>query len=433
VCKHKADTYAALLYSPRLTASDLRIFHKAIYTPTMRYEYCLPALSVNKVQSKIILAMLRKMHLAGNLPTSIRHGSLALGGLDIFDMRTEMGIENLKFLRNAVFSKSAAGDLILMNLQYRQLEAGIGECLLEHPSISIPYLTSTWLTSVWQYMANHNLSITITDQPSLRLSGRQDQFIMQSSHLVRYSHTQQRDINDTTDSTRSELCGFASSFLLIATLSRTWGLRHTCTFRWLTDSKSAISKIERTTRLGAIAVRQPFEVDLLSLIKRLIRDIRQKISFNWIKGHQDDLRSYSTLPRSVQLNIDADFLATRYRVRGKLRPSPQVEHIPEQRISICINGVRVTSQYDACIHYHVNGYHLRRYMQDKKKWLDKTWEDINFDLFGSHFRRLEPAQQIKKIRTNYTGKPFYGNVCKISLGTRPWRLLNEGGSKGLGI
>jgi hypothetical protein len=28
---------------------------------------------------------------------------------------------------------------------------------------------------------------------------------------------------------------------------------------------------------------------------------------------------------------------------------------------------------------------------------------------------------------------LYGNVCKISLGTQPRRLLNDGGSEGLGI
>ncbi|KAI2492011.1 hypothetical protein MHU86_22536 [Fragilaria crotonensis] len=162
--------------------------------------YCLPALLVPEeelatVQSKIIPAMLRKMHVAGNLPTSIRHVPLALGGLGIFDMRTEMGIENLKFLRNAIFSKSSAGDLILMNLQYLQMEAGIGECLLEYPTIPLPYLTSTWLTSVRNYMANHNISVTITEQPSLQLSGRRDQFIMQPHHLAQYSTAQQRDIN----------------------------------------------------------------------------------------------------------------------------------------------------------------------------------------------------------------------------------------------
>ncbi len=74
---------------------------------------------------------------------------------------------------------------------------------------------------------------------------------------------------DTVNSTRSELCGFASSLLLIAYLSRTWGLRHTCTFRWFTDSKSAISKIERTSRRGPTAGRRPHKADLLSLIRSL--------------------------------------------------------------------------------------------------------------------------------------------------------------------
>jgi hypothetical protein len=172
------------------------------------------------------------------------------------------------------------------------------------------------------------------------------------------------------------------------------------------ETKSAMSKIERTARLGAITGRLPYKADLLTLIKSLIRDIRRKISFNWIKGHQDNCRPYSTLPQSVQINIDADFLATRYRVRGKLRPSPRVEHIPAQRISTSINGVQVSSQYDDCIRYHVNGYHLRRYMQDKKKWPDKTRDDIDFDLFGTHFRSLTATQQIDQMKVVHDQLPL---------------------------
>jgi hypothetical protein len=129
------------------------------------------------------------MHVAGNIPASIRHGPLALGGLGIFDLRTEMGIENSKFLRAAIFSKSSAGDLILMNLQYLELEAGIRERLLENPGIPVPYLTTTWLTSVCNYMANHNISITLTDQPTSNTARRTDRPIHYATHPPQSLHS----------------------------------------------------------------------------------------------------------------------------------------------------------------------------------------------------------------------------------------------------
>ena len=57
VLKTKADTYAGYLRSPRLTTNDIRVFHRVIYFPAMRYS--LPALAVNEdelaiIQSRII-------------------------------------------------------------------------------------------------------------------------------------------------------------------------------------------------------------------------------------------------------------------------------------------------------------------------------------------------------------------------------------------
>ena len=43
-----------------------------------------------------------------------------LGGLGLYDLRNEAGIEALKFLRNSIYSESEPGNLILLNLQYSQ-------------------------------------------------------------------------------------------------------------------------------------------------------------------------------------------------------------------------------------------------------------------------------------------------------------------------
>ncbi|KAI2501852.1 hypothetical protein MHU86_12617 [Fragilaria crotonensis] len=198
VMKTKADNYATRLRSPRLTAQDIRVFHKTTYTPAMRYS--LAALAVDEeelgsVQSKVLAAMLQGMGVSSKLPTAIRHAPLDMGGIELLDLRTEMGIASLRLIRNSVFANSEVGKMIVMNVQYSQLEAGTGYNILEKPSQHVSYLTPTWITSVRQFISNHAITITFTEQllPALRTT--RDKYIMDPNHLHRYSLAQQHDIN----------------------------------------------------------------------------------------------------------------------------------------------------------------------------------------------------------------------------------------------
>ncbi|KAI2498581.1 hypothetical protein MHU86_15925 [Fragilaria crotonensis] len=198
VQQKKADNYAMKLASPKLTATDIRIFHRSIYIPSMRYS--LPTIAVNEedlqsVQSRVIQVMLQRLHVSSTIPTSIRHGPIELGGLGLYDLRTEVGVEAIKFFRNAIYSDSETGNLLRINLQYSQLEAGIGNPLLEFPNQYIPYLTPTWVLSLRQYMSRHNITIKLTEDYTPQLTVKHDQYIMQQQHLSRYTESQQRDIN----------------------------------------------------------------------------------------------------------------------------------------------------------------------------------------------------------------------------------------------
>jgi hypothetical protein len=146
--KKKADIFATRISSPRLTSSDISIFHRTTYVPSMRYALAAVAIDeeeLSKVQSCIIPAILQKLNIQSTIPISIRHGPRKLGGIALYDLRTEAGIESLKFFRDALYNNSENGKLIRLNLQYSQIEAGIGQDLLQFPSIHISYLTLTWI------------------------------------------------------------------------------------------------------------------------------------------------------------------------------------------------------------------------------------------------------------------------------------------------
>ncbi|KAI2497153.1 hypothetical protein MHU86_17356 [Fragilaria crotonensis] len=196
--KKKADDFSRSILSPRLTETDVAIFHRSIYIPSMRYSLAAIAVdeeSLASVQTNVIKSMLQKFHLSSTIPTSLRHGPTELGGLGLYDLRTEAGIEAIKFLRNSLYSDSEAGNLIRLNLQYSQREAGVGFYLLEEPRKHISYLTPSWILSIRQFLANHNMSIKVSDIHNDQLQGPTDEYIMNASHLQRYSPAQQLDLN----------------------------------------------------------------------------------------------------------------------------------------------------------------------------------------------------------------------------------------------
>jgi hypothetical protein len=194
----KAESYARCLSTSKITGSDLHIFLRSIYSPSMLYS--LPALAVcedqlHNVQSKLLATVLNKLGASRTTPTSIRHGPHEMGGLNLPDLRTEVGIANIRFLRNAIYGNTEAGKLLLLSLKLSQLEAGINEDLLSHPTIPLPYITNTWITSVRRFSGNHSLKIHITDTLRIRFNGQYDSCIMVPCLLHRYTVPQQRDIN----------------------------------------------------------------------------------------------------------------------------------------------------------------------------------------------------------------------------------------------
>jgi hypothetical protein len=125
--KSKADSFARSIRSPRLSKGDITTFHRTMYIPAMKY--ALPAMAVdeeelNTIQTGVMSVMLQRLGFSSKLPTAIRHGPPELGGLGLMDLRTELGIAQIKLLRDAIISGKEVGRLALLSLQYSQREAG---------------------------------------------------------------------------------------------------------------------------------------------------------------------------------------------------------------------------------------------------------------------------------------------------------------------
>ena len=93
-------------------------------------------------------------------------------------------------------SGTEAGKLMILNVKYTKIEAGIKDSILEHPSIHLPYLTPTWITSIRQFLFQHNMkSPSRTLLPS-RYEENKTTCVMNRIFLSQYYTTaQQLDIN----------------------------------------------------------------------------------------------------------------------------------------------------------------------------------------------------------------------------------------------
>jgi hypothetical protein len=76
------------------------------------------------------------------------------------------------------------------------------------------------------------------------------------------------------------------------------------------------------------------------------------------------------------------------------------------KVSILINGLRIIGQYDAMIRYHINGYHLRQYMQQKFEWTDTDWNSVDLHLFSQFHQSLPFQKQIQRMKFVYNQQPL---------------------------
>ncbi len=219
---------------------------------------------------------------------------------------------------------------------------------------------------------------------------------------------------DFANSTRCEIAGLVAPVLLLTLLASHWGTRFKCKFRWVCDSKSAISNVQKHTSGPQYSRIQPSNVDLLSQIFTLKAELGKLVEPKWIKGHQ----STKLVPsKDVARNNRADELATSYREQHRTSQSQErIDHVPEARVSIRIKGIIQIGQVESCLRFHINGYHMRCYLQHRHEWPDDVWDTIDLTVLGQFCRSLTPSNHTAQAKCmNYqrhTGLQRY-RVAKV--------------------
>ena len=149
---------------------------------------------------------------------------------------------------------------------------------------------------------------------------------------------------------------------------------------------------------------QPNNADLLSQIRASTKRLGRPTKFTWVKGHQTTARSTtnkgSNTRRPQQPSGRAGDVVSS-AAESASQSKETTEHLPESRVSISINGKRLVGRVEECIRYHVNGYHLRSYLQKKYQWTDSVWNLVDLQTFGRFRKQLSPSQQHSHTKSVY--------------------------------
>ena len=132
------------------------------------------------------------------------------------------------------------------------------------------------------------------------------------------------------------------------------------------DRTSAIKQIWKILLGHLSRLIFPSDTDIIGHIGWLSTQLRDlDISIDWVKAHQDATIARELLLVNARINILANKLATGYQEALHWLPQKlqlQAVFFPASKISLKVNGLRITSQYEESIRYHIIGTHLRQFL-----------------------------------------------------------------------
>lgn len=193
----KADDMAYRVSSTKLSAREAWCLFRSTYIPSITYSLIVGTLSERQaqtVQSKFIQAILPTMGYNSKTPQAIVFGPTSLGGLGLNHLFAEQGMMKTVSLIKNIRAGRPLGNLLMAQLCWAQMEAGISQSILGSPDIEIPPLQNElWIQTLREFLAKSQLRLCIPDIPIPSPRRINDKVLMDfASH---FSHTEQQRIN----------------------------------------------------------------------------------------------------------------------------------------------------------------------------------------------------------------------------------------------
>jgi hypothetical protein len=165
VLMEKATAWADSIRSNHISRRYAWQAFSTVVVPQLAYP--LPVTTMSRKQCETIDWVLRRAVLphAGvvrTFPVELAYGSVGMQGLGMLRMYDRQGLAALSALVTSLLSPTdLLRQQLLVLLQMQQVEAGVPYQLLEaERRVYLPLVTTTWLTSLWQYLDETGIKVT---------------------------------------------------------------------------------------------------------------------------------------------------------------------------------------------------------------------------------------------------------------------------------
>jgi hypothetical protein len=162
------------------------------------------------------------------------------------------------------------------------------------------------------------------------------------------------------------------------------------------------------------------------------------ITYEWVKGHADDLNR--ELTRAQRLNVIADEQCdvVRLHASGTRSARSSAGLWDSEMCALFIQGSKITSRMKERLTQQLIDAYLRAYLEDKELWSAQQFESIDWTNYRSAFKRLSKGRQIAVVKATHnlwhTGtrhQQYFGEAkscCMCSCETEDWRHVLTCGS-----
>jgi hypothetical protein len=148
-----------------------------------------------------------------------------------------------------------------------------------------------------------------------------------------------------------------------------------------------------------------------------------QVTFDWIKGHQDDDIAYERLSIPAQYNVDADGLANDYMAFPSSAPRPTSLQVPAARCLLYIRKKTIHGHYIREIRQAASLPPLFAYLRRKYQWPQAVIKDIRWDWFklaadnyqhtDNHLMKLVYEQlPTQSFKSKQGGQTWLSTTCR---------------------
>ena len=194
----------------------------------------------------------------------------------------------------------------------------------------------------------------------------------------------------------TELYGLMATTLVIYILSKKYGTQYpaSTTINITADNEQAIQMGNEWNPPLNISETNTHEYDLWVLLYQLKQASPVNLTYTWIKGHQDQLKSgekiFGPFTRPVQLNIQMDILAKRAASQSTLHQTIRPVYSTTAMGIYTPHNVYIGDIHEY-IQYVMTAKQLIDYLINKNKWTFDNIQQINWTAIEAALKTYKPC------------------------------------------